>query len=83
MDVLAKRAYLPHLPDPGVVYRHLRKLEQEGLVLSGFQPGDGPARRVYEITDEGRRCLGDWVEGIVSLRGSLEDFLRDARASIQ
>jgi len=80
MDVLEGRPYLPRLPDPGVIYRHLRRLEHEGLVTSGFEPGDGPARRVYAITEAGRECLSDWVAGIRSLQSSLEEFLNDTGA---
>jgi PadR family transcriptional regulator len=42
----------------GALYPALRALEREGLIVSRWevQPS-GPARRVYEITDAGRRKL--------------------------
>ena len=44
--------------DPGTVYRNLRRLEEEGLVTSHWDVGEGgPARRLYGLTDEGRRCF--------------------------
>ena len=40
--------------DPGFLYRTLRQFEQGGIVRSRWdEEGQGPARRVYTITDEG------------------------------
>jgi PadR family transcriptional regulator, regulatory protein PadR len=40
------------------LYRTLRQLESAGLVTSSWEHGaDGPARRVYSITDSGRWWL--------------------------
>jgi PadR family transcriptional regulator PadR len=40
--------------DKGLVYRALREMESEGLVLSCWQPPTGgPVRRTYELTAEG------------------------------
>jgi PadR family transcriptional regulator PadR len=44
--------------DPGGLYRCLRAMDQEGLVRSSWEPSTtGPARRTYELTDEGREWL--------------------------
>lgn len=44
--------------DRGSVYRTLRQLEKEGLVTSGWDTSkDGPARRLYSLTDAGRLYL--------------------------
>jgi len=53
--------------DRGSVYRTLRQLEKDGLVISGWDTSkDGPARRLYSLTDAGRVYL----EGCAaSLRG--------------
>jgi PadR family transcriptional regulator PadR len=41
--------------DRGSVYRTLRQLEKDGLVTSGWDTSnDGPARRLYTLTDAGR-----------------------------
>ncbi len=48
--------------DPGGLYRALRAMEQEGLMRSVWQTSDlGPARRTYELTDEGRDWLHAWA----------------------
>lgn len=77
METLSERPYMSHLPDQGVLYRHLRRLEEHGLVSSTYEPGAGPARRVYAITDEGRSCLADWVEGFRRLETQLASFIAD------
>jgi PadR family transcriptional regulator PadR len=44
--------------DRGSVYRTLRQLEKDGLVTSGWDTSkDGPARRLYALTDAGRLYL--------------------------
>lgn len=56
--------------DPGGLYRCLRSMEQEGLVRSEWEPSaSGPARRTYELTDEG----ADWLH---VMAGSLNDVAR-------
>jgi poly-beta-hydroxybutyrate-responsive repressor len=47
---------------PGMIYRHLRELEDNGLVLSEWETGGtGPAKRVYQITEEGLEVLEFWI----------------------
>ena len=48
---------------PGMIYRHLRDLEDNGLVASRWETdGTGPAKRMYDLTDEGREILDVWIE---------------------
>jgi len=62
--------------DPGLLYRTLRQFEEDGLVKSSWDTdGRGPARRVYEITDEGLEYLHAWATNIQRTRGRLERFL--------
>lgn len=47
---------------PGMIYRHLRDLEENGLVSSEWQTeGAGPAKRVYQLTPEGSEVLDSWI----------------------
>ena len=56
--------------NPGTLYRVLRQMEKEGLVNSDWDTsGQGPARRVYSITDAGEAYLKLWA-------GSLEQYRR-------
>src|SRR4029079_8321293 len=51
--------------DVGNLYRLLRSLEAEGLVSSeGSADLPGPAKRTYELTDEGRLLLDRWAEAL-------------------
>ncbi|MHB8894841.1 MAG: PadR family transcriptional regulator [Candidatus Geothermincolia bacterium] len=48
--------------DPSILYRVLRTMESEGLLVSKLDPsGSGPARKVYELTDEGHEVLHMWA----------------------
>ncbi len=45
-----------------MIYRHLRQLEQDGLVFSEWETeGTGPAKRMYHITEEGKEVLALWI----------------------
>ena len=46
----------------GTLYPMLRTMEAEGLVRSTLVPSnEGPARKCFTITVEGRRVLATWV----------------------
>jgi DNA-binding PadR family transcriptional regulator len=65
------------LPDAGAIYRKLREMEEEGLVVSRWVEAErGPARRVYSITPEGRKRLEGWVQDIKERLRLLERFVR-------
>lgn len=62
--------------DPGSVYRTLRRLEEEGLVTSHWDVGEGgPARRLYSLSDEGEEMLHAWAVHIKQQRKRMDDFL--------
>src|ERR671928_1908975 len=62
--------------DIGNLYRLLRALEQEGLVRSEWSADlPGPARRTYELTDEGRRLLDRWAEALARAQSDVQGFL--------
>ncbi len=66
--------------DVGNVYRALRALEEEGLVVSEWSADlPGPAKRSYTLTDEGRALLGEWQRALGALRDELTSFLDDSR----
>jgi poly-beta-hydroxybutyrate-responsive repressor len=63
--------------DPGFLYRTLRKFEEDGLVRSSWDmEGQGPARRVYEITPDGIEYLHAWAGHVRSTRERLDRFLQ-------
>lgn len=62
--------------DPGRLYRTLRSLDQEGLVLSEWEESrTGPPRRTYRITDEGLDWLHAWAGALRETRRILGSFL--------
>jgi PadR family transcriptional regulator PadR len=66
--------------DVGNVYRALRALEDEGLVVSEWR-GDlpGPAKRTYTLTATGQSVLASWLDSLEALRDELNDFVDRAR----
>lgn len=62
--------------DEGMVYRTLREFEAEGLVDSMWVTDDGPPKRTYSLTDEGRRALDEWV-AVMRERARLIDAFLD------
>jgi PadR family transcriptional regulator PadR len=65
-----------NVPDPGSVYRNLRRMENEGFVRSRWELAEsGMPRRFYEITEEGEYALNAWVKIVQKNKEMLEDFL--------
>jgi poly-beta-hydroxybutyrate-responsive repressor len=63
--------------DSSTVYRMLRGLEKRGFVTSRWDTGGaGPARRLYEITEEGDRYLAWWVDDLRETDRVLHHFLK-------
>jgi PadR family transcriptional regulator PadR len=71
-------------PDPGTLYRTLRSLEEDGLVRSAWETGEsGPARRVYELTDQGIEYLHAWAVSLRGTRAQLDRFLAEYEQQFQ
>ena len=69
--------------DPGTLYRHLRRLEDDGFVSSRWDTsGTGPARRFYEITPEGEILLENWVMFMERSYNNLGSFLNRYRRTL-
>ena len=61
---------------PGMIYRHLRQLEEDGLVSSEWKTeGTGPAKRVYCLTTEGKDVLAVWVDYMKGQANNLNTFI--------
>lgn len=58
------------------LYRTLRKMEKESLVLSTWEEGGpGPKRRIYKITDKGKNELTQWVKILKSRKARIEKLI--------
>ncbi len=63
------------ISDPGTVYRALRQLERDGFISSCWDPKEqGPARRVYTLTDAGTDALALWSLALEQYRSNLDSF---------
>jgi len=63
---------------PGMIYRHLRQLEEDGLVRSEWETaGSGPAKRVYRITEDGKQILAVWVDYMKGQAEKLNNFVKE------
>jgi poly-beta-hydroxybutyrate-responsive repressor len=63
--------------DPTTVYRTLRRLEDEGLIISGWEMSEsGPAKRVYSITKAGEKLLQTWASALKQYQDVLDRFFK-------
>ena len=69
---------------PGMVYRHLRQLETDGLVTSEWETeGSGPAKRIYDLTADGAEVLSLWVEHMEKQSQTLGKFIKRYRSLLK
>ena len=62
--------------DVGNLYRMLRSLEEEGLVVSEWSAElPGPTKRTYTLTDDGQDVLAAWLRAFEQLRNELTTVL--------
>jgi len=70
--------------DRGVIYRTLRQLEEMGRLVSRWDTsGQGPARRVYVLTEFGIQHLREWGQVIKGLTNSLQILARNCQFAAQ
>jgi len=64
--------------DPSIVYRALRNMEEQGLVISTWneQETQGPPRRMYELTALGDNTLQDHIQSLTNERRNIDAFLQ-------
>jgi DNA-binding PadR family transcriptional regulator len=64
--------------NPSLVYRSLRDMEDEGFVKSEWdtETTAGPARRVYQITEDGLTHLQQWARDLRETDRILHHFLQ-------
>jgi DNA-binding PadR family transcriptional regulator len=62
------------LPE-GTVYPALHRLERGGLIESEWDAGSGRKRRVYRLTQDGRKALAEQVKEFRSFMGGMTAVL--------
>lgn len=61
---------------PGMIYRHLRDMEENGWVTSEWHTEDaGPAKRIYQLTPEGQEVLSFWIGYMEQQAQKLANFI--------
>jgi len=69
-------------PDVSGIYRFLKKMQAAGLVTSSWETGgQGHAKRLFEITDDGRDCLTRWTTTLEIYLKEITALLREAKAA--
>ena len=66
------------LTTEGTLYPLLSRLRRDGLVKTEWREStDGPPRRYYELTGEGRRALAAFRSEWASFRGAVDGILQE------
>jgi PadR family transcriptional regulator, regulatory protein AphA len=69
-------SWLVSSPSPGSLYPILRELLRDGLVVMEVVPGlDRPDRKVYSLTEAGKRVLRTWIDKAIPSSAPLRAFL--------
>jgi DNA-binding PadR family transcriptional regulator len=67
-------------PDVSGIYRFLKAMQRKGLVVCSWDLSDtGPAKKSYQITPAGRRCLRRWIKTLQEHRAAIAALLKTAR----
>ncbi len=68
--------------DPATIYRNLRRLEKDGLIVSKWETGlTGPARRSYKLSPLGHRALSYCIDLIKNKTERMQLFLHKYKFS--
>lgn len=63
MENLSDFGFIDDEVNISIIYRRLRTMEEEKLVISSWSESDhGPKKRVYEITEQGIEELNNWID---------------------
>jgi PadR family transcriptional regulator PadR len=63
--------------EEGTLYPLLRRLEGQGLLTSEWRIEDGPPRRYYELSDEGRTLYPQLVNSWRNLSAVMENLFKE------
>ena len=77
---LSRYAFTDAEIERAVLYRTLRRLEENGYVTSDWNMKEtGPARRVYSLTKEGKQHLREWAHVLGNVASAMSRFVEQAR----
>jgi predicted transcriptional regulator len=76
---VAEHAFTDGEIEKAVLYRTLRRLEENGYIKSEWDTdAPGPARRVYTLTRHGQEHLEEWAKVLAKVATSMNRFVRNA-----
>jgi poly-beta-hydroxybutyrate-responsive repressor len=77
---LPQHAFTDAEIERAALYRTLRRLEQNGYVVSDWETDQsGPARRIYSLTKAGEQHLREWAQVLGKVTRSMARFVRRAQ----
>ncbi|MCJ8499415.1 helix-turn-helix transcriptional regulator [Desulfatitalea alkaliphila] len=80
---ISRFAFIRGNAPPGMVYRHLREMEESGLVVSEWKTDEGgPAKRIYRLTPDGEEVLGYWIDYMEQLARKMLAFVEMYREQV-
>ena len=85
-DIIQRLNHLEYIEgelETATVYRILRRMEQDDVIVSNWEHGEfGPARRKYKITQQGLQLLDEWVTSLQLRSQQIELFLNSYKEYI-
>ena len=79
---VAEYAFTDGEIEKAVLYRTLRRLEENGYIKSDWNTDEpGPARRVYTLTKDGEAHLQEWAQVLAKVSSAMTRFVRRASSS--
>jgi len=79
--VAASAMFNGNKPDPTGIYRHLKIMESNGLIISRWETVDSaPAKRIFKITANGYDCLRTWIQTLEEYKSTIETFLYETKS---
>ncbi len=79
---VAEYAFTDGEIEKAVLYRTLRRLEENGYIKSDWNTDEpGPARRVYTLTKDGAAHLQEWAQVLAKVSNAMTRFVRRASSS--
>lgn len=62
--------------DPSIIYRLMKEMEENGSVSSyEGEVSQGPRRKMYTLTEEGRKTLNNWMVDLQRTKNEIERLL--------
>lgn len=79
MQKLKQDGLIDDTLDPAGFYRRLKKLEKENCLTSVIDRSSGKPKRVFSITDFGRRTLLAWERTLQNYDLHIQTILQEIR----